>query len=362
MPTISKTQRWLDLISYLVGRRYPVAVGELMEKLPGYARHEAATALRYLERDKAELLALGVPIEYVRGDGRTESAELQGYRLRSHDFFLPYLRIVADAAEPRSTEGVLGAGTVALAAEDAAAVVEALQRVAGLPSGAFAAEARVAYAKLVLDLDTSALAGAPVHVAEAPSNAVHRATLNALSDALVERRTVRIRYRAAGGAAAADRTVDPYGLLANGGRWYLVAHCHARGEPREFRVDRIESVDVGRDDGAGAAPSFSVPPDFSIAAYAHRQAWELGGETVTEARVRFRFPWSLWAERNGYGEAEADEPDGAAVRRFQLLATGPFLRWLLSTEAEVELLGPPEMVAELRALAADVAAIHDTEA
>lgn len=35
---ISKTQRWLDLITYLVGRHFPVPVEELMERLPAYAR------------------------------------------------------------------------------------------------------------------------------------------------------------------------------------------------------------------------------------------------------------------------------------------------------------------------------------
>jgi len=31
---ISKVQRWLDLIAYLVGRHFPVPVEELMEGLP----------------------------------------------------------------------------------------------------------------------------------------------------------------------------------------------------------------------------------------------------------------------------------------------------------------------------------------
>ena len=34
---IKKVQRWLDLIAYLVGRRLPVSVEELMERLPAYA-------------------------------------------------------------------------------------------------------------------------------------------------------------------------------------------------------------------------------------------------------------------------------------------------------------------------------------
>src|SRR5690606_75278 len=124
---------------------------------------------------------------------------------------------------------------------------------------------------------------------------------NTLSDALIERRTVTLRYRAASQSESTERTVDPYGLVATGGTWYLVAHCHTRGEERQFRVDRIESLSVRGDNGRSKAPFFEVPTNFSIQHYAHRQAWELGGETEIEALVRFRFPWSLWAERNGHG-------------------------------------------------------------
>jgi hypothetical protein len=58
----TKLQRWLDLIAYLVGRRLPVAVEELMEKVPAYAEKwntgedtPRATRRRTFERDKEEL-------------------------------------------------------------------------------------------------------------------------------------------------------------------------------------------------------------------------------------------------------------------------------------------------------------------
>jgi hypothetical protein len=79
MPTqISQTPSWLDLISYVVRRRYPVAVGELMEPSPAYAQQKPATARQYLERDQDDLTALGIPVQYIRGDEENESAELQG--------------------------------------------------------------------------------------------------------------------------------------------------------------------------------------------------------------------------------------------------------------------------------------------
>jgi proteasome accessory factor B len=67
---ISKTQRWLDLIAYLLGRRLPVAVEEIMEAGPSYAAAMAggdekasASTRRMFERDKDELRASGIPLK-----------------------------------------------------------------------------------------------------------------------------------------------------------------------------------------------------------------------------------------------------------------------------------------------------------
>jgi predicted DNA-binding transcriptional regulator YafY len=358
-PKISKTQRWLDLISYLVGRRFPVEVGELMARLPAYAAMKPETARRIFERDKAALLALGIPIAGDEFRGSRSGAEFDGYYLKTHDFFLPYLRIVREARAPKVEEGLLRPGFVTLAPEHLTDAVEALRRVAELPGNPFSDAARTAYAKVVLDLDVTNVREAPVHLVEPPGAAASRATLHALSDALIDRRPVRMRYRGIARRAVTEREVDPYGLLAAGGRWYVIGYDHGAGDIREFRVDRIESLDVQEDGRSGTAPFFEVPEHFSIAHYAHRQAWELGSEAETEVLVRFAFPWSLWAARNAHGEPVRDEADGAAVRRFRVRGRDPFLRWLLSTEAEVEVLEPAAVVGELRALAAAVAALHE---
>ena len=46
---ITKTQRWLDLLAYLVGRRLPVAVDELMERGGRYATMFTVQARRFAE-------------------------------------------------------------------------------------------------------------------------------------------------------------------------------------------------------------------------------------------------------------------------------------------------------------------------
>jgi predicted DNA-binding transcriptional regulator YafY len=360
---ITRTQRWLDLISYLIGRHYPVGIGELLERLPAYRDMEEDSARRVFERDKQELISAGIPIDYQQLTSES-GGSFSGYLLRSGDFFLPYLELLEGVVEPRARAGKLRASTLELAPEHLADAMEGLRRVAELPDSPLAADARRGFAKIAFDLDADAvLEGAPVHVVEPPGSGEHRATLGALSDALIERRPVWIRYRGITRDETSERWVDPYGLMITGGRWYLLGHDHLRDGIREFRVERIETVRVRADEGAARAPFFSVPGDFSLDAYAHRQAWELGEGPPVEARVRFRFPWSLWADRNGYGEWMGEDRDGSAVRSFGVLAPDAFLRWLLSAEAEPELVGPPELVDALHRLTAAIAGLyaHDEE-
>ena len=65
MPS-TKFQRWLDLIAFLVSRRYPVPVEDVMENVPAYAANwvdgdarSRDSVRRTFERDKDELRRLG---------------------------------------------------------------------------------------------------------------------------------------------------------------------------------------------------------------------------------------------------------------------------------------------------------------
>ena len=63
-----------------------------------------------------------------------------------------------------------------------------------------------------------------------------------LREAAVARRRVRLRYGAPSDPAPTQRTVDPYGLVENAGRWYLLA-AH-RGVVKSFRASRILEATV----------------------------------------------------------------------------------------------------------------------
>ncbi|HUF12957.1 MAG TPA: WYL domain-containing protein [Longimicrobiales bacterium] len=398
---ITKTQRWLDLLAYLVGRRLPVAVDELMERVPAYAdkwRHGDDTARasvrRMFERDKDELRQLGIPIETVSYDIRgAPGEEVLGYRLARRDFYLPYLKVVAgdvpepadegltaedrarlDAARDRARGGSDPARIreVEIEASDAEDAIQALREVAELPAFPYAREARSALRKLGFDLGGAmsaptpapapAPAAAPSFFTADASTAAVADRLRTLADALFAKKTVSFAYHGIQRGETTDREVQPYGLLFQHSRWYLVAFDPMREGMRVFRVDRMDRVE--RNTQRPNTPDYEIPADFRLAEYAQKEAWELGDANTAPVRalVRFEFPRSLWAERNGHGERVEEHDDGSDVRVFYVAQPDPFLRWILSMSGEAMIVSPAELADDLRAMAREVAKAHGAPA
>jgi predicted DNA-binding transcriptional regulator YafY len=175
--------------------------------------------------------------------------------------------------------------------------------------------------------------------------------LPVLRRAAVDRLRVRVRYASPREDRPRTRTLDPLGLVENGNRWYLVAYH--RGEPRTYRLARFHSVEVLGEPArlpAGAVLAqvweqlrrgFEARPGPSASATLRLRAAdedELRGamQTMlaagTEARVLRR---------------TADTVDVAAEFRLKRSLLG----LCLASGGAVELLGPPELVDEARAMA-----------
>jgi predicted DNA-binding transcriptional regulator YafY len=248
---------------------------------------------------------------------------------------------------------------VELAPAEAELAMEALRSVAALPAFPFADEARSALRKLSFDVDPERFAPGPVIWAERPGTREVLERLRVLSDALLARKRVRFVYHGIQRGEDTEREVAPYGLFFQRD-WYLVGHGALRDAVRVFRVARMEALRP--DTRAPKQPDYEIPPDFRLRDHLDRSAWELGAEDdAVEAEVRFRFPLSVWAARNGEGELVREEEGGGAVRRFRVTQPNPFLRWILSLAGEAEILSPRGLAEELEAMAREVAALYGEE-
>lgn len=380
----TKVQRWLDLLAVLVGRRLPVSVNEIMERVPAYRDRWLSddettreSVRRMFERDKDELRRLGVPLRKGRrrDEGRVEG---DGYLIPRRDFYLPYLRLVLDGEEGRwaSPHAV---GRISLSEEDARTAVVALREVLLLPSFPFRHEARRALRKLTFDLDPALVERtreeghqmAPrIRILDRPGGADPEGVLGTLLDALYAHRRVRFRYHSIGRDAKEEREVEPWGLLFQWGAWYLAAQDAEREEdpePRLFRVDRMAGARFSLPGAPG--PDFDVPLDFDLRAYAGRRAWDLREEEAVEEEVVVRFlpPLSRIAIRNGWGTpvetGEGKEAEGETLlRRFSVRRLDPFLRWILSLAGGAEVVSPRRAGDDLARMAEEVLHLYREEA
>lgn len=341
-PRISKAQRWLDLVAFLVGRRFPVTRSEIYGAVPAYAAEherggtEPESLRKKFLRDKAELEALGIIIE--TRELRGLDLESHGYIIQSRDFYLPYLELL-ERARPSSRPPAASGPSIEVDPTEAGLALDGLHALSRLPEFPWRAQARSAWRKLSFDLVSHPDEPGPTTFV-APregSDVIDR--LGHLSRALSERRHTRFDYLGVQDESRVTREVEPRGLIFKNNRWYLVAHDRQRKAMRTFRLSRMEHLEVDERPGA---PHYEIPAEFSLEAWLQAQPWdlpneELERETVT---VHFDFPRSIWAERNRIGVLVERSSDGAQLRRFQVRQRDAFLRWVLSLDGEAEVVEP----------------------
>jgi predicted DNA-binding transcriptional regulator YafY len=95
-------------------------------------------------------------------------------------------------------------------------------------------------------------------------------TFRGLEAAIRGRRRLAIRYYSASRDEETTREVDPYHLASVDGQWYLVGHCHLRGEVRMFAPGRIRSMEA-------TGTTFEPPGDFLVDDYLARSISVLRG-------------------------------------------------------------------------------------
>ncbi|MET0728624.1 MAG: WYL domain-containing protein, partial [Acidimicrobiales bacterium] len=295
-----KLERLLNLTALLLDTTRPVTAEEIQERLEMYP-DEQASFRRAFERDKDELRAMGIPLRVEKVPGTMPAVD--GYRIPREEYAL---------RDP-------GLQTDELAALHLAA--SAVQ-VVGLP----ATQGLLKLGGLVEPGD----ADLGVRVAPLPADP----NLAVLFGAVASRTPVQVRYH------EQDRTIDPYRLEFQRGRWYLTGYDHLRQDERNFRLDRIEGPV-----SLTALPSFEAPsttvPGRALG------AWELGGEEPVRARLRIDGPQARWAVHHVGPDHVSEEADGSVIVELPVTNRAAFRAFVLSFLDHAEILDPPELRAEL---------------
>ncbi len=170
-----------------------------------------------------------------------------------------------------------------------------------------------------------------------------------------ERRRLRLLYYSAHRDDVNDRIVQPYHLHHWRGEPYLIAWCEWRQAFRDFFLGRIREWTL-----LPPGDIFARDAAFDVEAYlAHGFALR-HGEALETVRVCFSPYQARWMRERRYHPSQqcAEAADGSLEMTLALAGTAEVKRWLLGYGAEVEVLEPPSLRAEMAAEAKKLGEIY----
>jgi proteasome accessory factor B len=303
-----RAERLVNLVIALLSTRQYVTAARIRATVPGYEADDGTERAdeafkRMFERDKAELREMGVPLE----TGRTSLFDTEdGYRIARADYELPEISLTGD---------------------EAAAVGLALRL---WESAQLSGAAHSAMVKLkAAGIDVDAARAIPLQ----PRLDAGEPAFDPCYAAARDRRALAFDYQRPDEDAPGRRHVQPWGVVAWHGRWYLVGQDLDRGAPRVFRLSRV----VGLPKASGPAGAFEPPPDLDLGAVV---AGQIGG-TETTVVLRVRPGTAIGLRRNAVPLGQADDGDDRLELR--TAEAGALADQIAAYGADVVVESPPEV-------------------
>jgi predicted DNA-binding transcriptional regulator YafY len=217
---VHQLERVTNLLALLLSTRRHLTFDEIRNELRGQYPDNLVAARAAFERDKAILRDEGIPISSEVQGG--DKAGITGYRIDRSAYELGDLQLTGhEAAALRIAVSALRMGQ--------SWGEEALWKV-DMDSGLKASPQPVVQASLPVDQK-----------------------LPSLHDAMSRLQVVSFTYN------GRTRELEPFGLLARSGWWYLVGNDRSVNAMRTFRVDRISSEVVLLE-----GETFERPADFDV--------------------------------------------------------------------------------------------------
>ena len=279
------------------------------------------------ERDKNELRDLGIPLE----TGRVSQFDpTEGYRINREAYALPAVELTADEAAAVAVATQLWESPELITATQGALLK---LRAAGV------------------DVDASDAGVAITSTAALPGLRGSEEVLGILLSAIDSGQAVQFPHRPSRSEPYTMRTVEPWGVVTDRGRWYLVGHDRDRDATRTFRLSRI-----GADVTAIGPPGAVKKPDgVNLREIVHRAVGEWpdrrAGQRVGRRRPRHRAaPPGDGGRSSRYSGGRAGE-----VIELDIGMTDRLAREIASYGADAVVLEPQslrdEVLARLRAQA-----------
>jgi predicted DNA-binding transcriptional regulator YafY len=165
-----------------------------------------------------------------------------------------------------------------------------------------------------------------------------------LQRAIDNNQVVYLHYHAQHSNAISAREVEPLYLIFLDNVWLLHSYCRLRQDYRNFRLDRIDQLQV-------KSETFTPRPI------------KLPNRAAESIRVLVRFEadivrWVRESQHITFAGDVSEEEDGAVVMAYHITVSAQFIRWLLGWGEQMEVLSPPEIREAIAQAAQQMAARH----
>jgi proteasome accessory factor B len=299
----AKLERLLNLTALLIETPRPLTAQDIGQRMEGYPDDPVAFRQAF-ERDKRDLRDMGIPLVMETVPGTLPAVE--GYRIPKDHYYL---------ADPGLTPEELAALHLAASVVrlEGSAAQEGLAKLGTFAPGG------------------SGLPGSEVESGLDAAALPARSDLGAIFGAVVDCRPVRFSYR------GEPRTIDPYRIDFQRGRWYLSGHDHQRDASRIFRLDRIDGqVEVLE------GPRFTRPASDTPGGPV--EPWRLGAGEPVMARLLVDASHAPWVVEYLGAEAVTERrADGGVVVELPVTNRESFRSFVLVFLDHAEVLDPPDL-------------------
>lgn len=212
--------------------------------------------------------------------------------------------------------------------------------------------------KLAASLPDATISAHLAHAANVirarPLRAVYVRAVEVLTRAWADRRLVRILYRAPN-RSLTERVIAPYFMevARSEPAAYIIGYDQLREALRTFKIERIEGAEL-------LDEAYAIPNDFDPYRYL-ADSWGIMDEAPVQIHLRFtaavapRVRESVWHQSQQIREL----PDGGCELTMAIGGIREVRSWVLGWGADVEVLGPPELRAEVADHGRRMAALYE---
>lgn len=169
--------------------------------------------------------------------------------------------------------------------------------------------------------------------------------LSILFESIAQHKIVNMEYQSSSSTTPVHREIESVGVFHQGNYWYFMAYCHLRRDYRQFRIDRIQKIQL-------TSTPFTKE-HRSLSYYLQRDT--PSPTTTIRIWVPLVYARHMEWERSYYGFVSEEITDTAVEMTFECKnLEDEFARWYLQFADQARILEPEELKGRIKELVANI--------